>query len=53
MNIFLAILFAPFFIGLIVSLCFQRWGIHSLNTYTKEELDDQLKGRIGKKTVNL
>lgn len=57
MNIFLAtliaILFAPVVIGLLVSLCFQLWGIHSLNTYTKEELDDQLKGRIGKKTVNL
>ena len=51
--ILIAILFVPFVIGLLVTLCFQRWGIHSLNTYTKEELNEQRKDSIRAKAANL
>ena len=36
-TILIASLFTIYLIGLTVTLCFRRWGIHDLTHYTKEE----------------
>ena len=35
--ILIATLFGPAVIGLLVTLCIRRWGIHDLNTYDIKE----------------
>ena len=36
-TILIASLFTIYLIGLTVTLCFRRWGIHDYTHYTKEE----------------
>lgn len=37
LTIMLTILFLPAIVGLIVSICIQRWSIHSLNIWEGEK----------------